>query len=124
MHAGAQEGATEGARLPPPPVRSTCMAGYKGCWSLSAGFPDAAFLDSVRPGFGSLICPKLQGDMLAPGECAGQLGALGSSLLGVPEGVPVSAATIDAHSAVPGVGVGEPARVRLRPIRPQYLSYF
>lgn len=113
------------------PPRSTCMAGYKSCWSAeaarigvaaAAGQPIAGremrdgicggilaegFLESVRPGFGSALLEKLPGIALAPGEKAGELSEAGASLLGLRPGTAVASAIIDAHSGVPGAGVGE-----------------
>ena len=110
------------------PPRSTCMAGYKACWSAEAarattgsdepqelvsgmcGGPMAAeFLESLRPGsgFGEALLEKLPGVALAPGSKAGELSASGASLLGLEPGTAVASAIIDAHSGVPGAGVGE-----------------
>jgi L-ribulokinase len=46
--------------------------------------------------------------MAAPGERAGLLCEQLAQRMGLPAGIPVSAAIIDAHAGVPGVGVGEP----------------
>ncbi len=112
------------------PPRSTCMAGYKSCWSADAarigvatgqdgrapremtdgmcgGAMAELFLEGVRPGFGSALLEKLPGIALAPGEKAGELTEAGASLLGLRPGTAVASAIIDAHSGVPGAGVGE-----------------
>jgi L-ribulokinase len=54
-----------------------------------------------------VIGQKMPGRMLAPGERAGELCATMARRFGLPAGIPVSAATIDAHAGVPGAGVGE-----------------
>lgn len=87
--------------------RSTCPAGYKAMWSARDGYPSPEFFDAVRPGFGKVVAETMPGRLLSPGQSAGTLQATVASQLGLPEGIPVSAATIDAHSAVPGVGVAD-----------------
>ena len=50
---------------------------------------------------------QFTGVALAPGSKAGELSASGASLLGLEPGTAVASAIIDAHSGVPGAGVGE-----------------
>ena len=96
------------------PPRSSCMAGYKGCFvgapagSLVDGLPSADYLNSIRPNFGDQLLAKLPGQVLSPGEKAGELTIQGAEMLGLNPGTPVAAAIIDAHSGVPGAGVGGP----------------
>ncbi len=89
-------------------VRSTCQAGYKGLWSVEDGFPSTEYLAAVHPKLAEAAATKLPGKMLSPGERAGTLTSAMAELLGLVEGIPVSTAIIDAHAAVPGVGVGDP----------------
>jgi L-ribulokinase len=88
--------------------RSTCQAGYKGMWSASDGYPTEAFLNAVHPKFGRVVIDKMPGRLLAPGVAAGGLTPAMAKMLGLPEGIPVSAAIIDAHAGVPGAGAAEP----------------
>ena len=88
--------------------RSTCQAGYKGMWSAADGYPTEAFLQAVHPKFGRVVIDKMPGRLLAPGIAAGGLEALMAQKLGLPAGIPVSAAIIDAHAGVPGAGASEP----------------
>jgi L-ribulokinase len=55
-----------------------------------------------------VVKDKMPGTLIAPGRPAGTLCAALAKRMGLREGIPVSAAIIDAHSGVPGVGVGEP----------------
>ncbi len=88
--------------------RSTCQAGYKGMWSATDGYPSEAFLRAVHPKFARAVTDKMPGRLLAPGVTAGGLRHEMAKKLGLREGVPVSAAIIDAHAGVPGAGAAEP----------------
>jgi L-ribulokinase len=93
----------EAAGLP----RSTCQAGYKAMWSKADGYPGEAFLRALHPKFGNVVHEKMPGRLLAPGEPAGELDAAMARKLGLPPGIPVSAAIIDAHAGVPGAGAAD-----------------
>ena len=88
--------------------RSTCQAGYKAMWSREAGYPAPAFLKAVHPDLANVVRDKMPGRLLAPGESAGELSAQAAKLLRLRPGIPVSAATIDAHAGVPGAGAADP----------------
>ncbi|TWT99049.1 ribulokinase [Neorhodopirellula pilleata] len=90
-------------RLP----RSTCQAGYKALWSPEEGYASPDYLSAVHPKLAEAARSKMPGVMLSPGERAGSLSAEMAERFGLPAGIAVSAATIDAHAAVPGVGAGE-----------------
>ena len=84
--------------------RSTCQAGYKGMWHSNDGFPSREFFADLNPKLADVVAEKLPGQFLAPGEAAGTLCASIAEKFGLPAGIPVSAATIDAHAGVPGAG--------------------
>jgi L-ribulokinase len=88
--------------------RSTCQAGYKGMWSATDGYPGEDFLRAVHPKFGRVVADKMPGRLLPPGVSAGGLRGEMAKKFGLREGVPVSAAIIDAHAGVPGAGAAEP----------------
>ena len=88
--------------------RSTCQAGYKGMWSAEDGYPSGEFLKAVHPKFGRVVLDKMPGRLSAPGVAAGALVSGMANKLGLREGIPVSAAIIDAHAGVPGAGASEP----------------
>ena len=95
-----------GADKPVP--RSTCIAGYKAMWSAEDGYPSPEFFAALHPKMANVVKDKIPGTLIAPGRSAGTLCEAMAKRMGLREGIPVSAAIIDAHSGVPGVGVGEP----------------
>jgi L-ribulokinase len=82
-------------------ARSACQAGFKAHYH--NGYPPAAELERLAPGFSAL------NRMLAPphpvGTNAGDLSADWARRTGLRAGTPVGVAVIDAHAAVPGLGV-------------------
>lgn len=90
-------------------VRSTCQAGYKAMWNADTGYPTADYFAAVHPRMADVVSRRMPGTMAVPGERAGGLTKAAAELLGLPEGVPVSAAIIDAHAGVPGAGVAAPS---------------
>ena len=88
--------------------RSTCQAGYKALWSANDGFATPEYLAAVDPKLAAAVETKMPGRLLSPGERAGTLCESMATKLNLPAGIAISAATIDAHAAVPGVGAAEP----------------
>lgn len=90
-------------------VRSVCHAGYKAHWQPDTGYPAASLLGELHPKF-----PTLEAKLSPPqpvGTRAGGLTVEWAERTGLPEGLPVAVAVIDAHAALPGLGVGEPGRL-------------
>ncbi|MCA9139538.1 MAG: ribulokinase [Planctomycetales bacterium] len=90
----------DAANLP----RSTCQAGYKALWSAVDGYASDDYFLAVDPRLADAARDKMPGRLLSPGENAGTLCEALADRLGLPAGIAVAAATIDAHAAVPGVG--------------------
>lgn len=90
-------------------VRSACQAGYKAHWQKGEGYPPAAFWASLDPQLPSLL--DRLGDPQPVGTAAGRLTELWADRTGLPRNTVVAVAVIDAHAAVPGVGVREPGRL-------------
>jgi L-ribulokinase len=88
-------------------VRSSCNAGYKACYVKGEGYPSSEFLASVHPDLVDLYTSRMSGDILAPGDRAGELTVEWAERLGLRGGTPVAVEIIDAHAAVPGCGVCE-----------------
>lgn len=86
--------------------RNSCAAGYKGLWNAELGFPSAEFLTALDPALAGLPEKWLK-NITAPGRKAGELTREFAGRTGLRAGTPVSAATIDAHSGVAGMGVSK-----------------
>ena len=85
-------------------TRNSCAAGYKGLWNAELGFPSKDFLAALDPAIRDLDDKWLK-NIVPPGRRAGAVTKAFADLSGLIEGTPVSAATIDAHSGVAGMGV-------------------
>lgn len=84
--------------------RNACAAGYKGLWNAENGFPSEDFLNALDPKIKNLREKWLR-NVVFPGERIGGVSESFAAKSGLQSGTPVSAATIDAHSGVPGMGV-------------------
>lgn len=89
-------------------VRNSCSAGYKGMWHKADGYVEAEFLKQLEPQLETIYETKLRGEVRSLGEKAGNLTKEIADLLGLQEGIAVAVGIIDAHAALPGVGVSEP----------------
>lgn len=87
--------------------RSSCQAGYKGLYSKKRGYPSKDFFKALDPRLENLVEDKLPGDIYPIGDCAGTINEKGAELTGLPVGVAVGVANIDAHVAVPAAGIHE-----------------
>ena len=88
--------------------RNACAAGYKACWTKGEGYPSADFLAALHPRFAAVVEEKLSAEVLPAGTYAGGLTPAWAGRLGLPAGVAVGVAMIDAHAGALGMGVGTP----------------
>lgn len=86
-------------------VRNSCAAGYKGCWHKQEGYLSNEWLTKVHPSLDGIYEDKLRGEVLPVGRKAGILRIEMAELLGLKSGTSVSVGMIDAHAALPGLGV-------------------
>jgi len=86
--------------------RNACVAGYKGLWNAEVGFPSKEFLAALDPKIKDLDQMWLK-NIVYPGQRIGGVSDSFAAKSGLKAGTPVSAATIDAHSGVPGMGVAD-----------------
>jgi len=84
-------------------VRSACQAGYKAHWQKDRGYPEAAFWRALDPVLPSLL--DRLGEPRAVGTPAGALRAEWAGRTGLPPGVAVAVAVIDAHAGLPAIGI-------------------
>lgn len=85
---------------------SVCTAGYKCFWG-PEGFPSNDFFEEVEPGFGTVVEEKVRLEVLPNGSAAGGLTEEMARLTGLCAGTSVAVSMIDAHVAVPAVGLTE-----------------
>ncbi|WP_102275765.1 ribulokinase [Cytobacillus massiliigabonensis] len=91
--------------------RNSCAAGYKGTWHKKEGYIPAQFLNLLDPRLADIYETKLSGEVVSSGSKVGELTSEMAELMGLHSGIAVSAGLIDAHAAVPGVGVSEPEKM-------------
>ena len=90
--------------------RNSCAAGYKGQYDPATGYMNKAFLKALDPRLEHIEAEKL-GKVVPSGMPVGGLTEEYARLLGLKAGTAVAAATIDAHAAVPAVGIANPAQM-------------
>ncbi len=92
-------------------TRNSCTAGYKAIWHKQEGYPSKNFFKALDSRLENLTDTKLRGDILPLGTKAGELTADMASKMGLKPGIAVAVGNVDAHAAVPGVGVVEPGKL-------------
>jgi len=92
-------------------VRNSCTAGYKAIWHKADGYPDKEFFKALDPRLENLTDTKLRGDIASLGTKAGELTAEMAELTGLRAGTAVAVGNVDAHAAVPAVGVVTPRKL-------------
>ncbi len=92
---------------------NSCMAGYKGLWNKKTGYPDNRFWAQLDPRLADVVGTKVANEVIASGTKAGALDAKGAALTGLPQGVAVAAPVIDAHAAMPTLGITGPGKLLL-----------
>ncbi|MEK3723992.1 ribulokinase [Paenibacillus sp. FSL H8-0034] len=92
-------------------AKNSCTAGYKAIWHKEQGYPSADFLGSLDPRLADLASTKLRGAIHPLGTKAGGLTEEMAQLMGLRAGTAVAVANVDAHAAVPAVGVVEPGKL-------------
>ncbi|WP_217591777.1 ribulokinase [Cohnella sp. GbtcB17] len=86
-------------------VRNSCTAGYKSIWHKQEGYPSSDFFKALDPRLENLTATKLRGDIKPLGTKAGELTAKMAELTGLKAGTAIAVGNVDAHAAVPAVGV-------------------
>ena len=91
--------------------RNSCTAGYKAIWSKREGYPPNEFFKALDPRLENLVDEKLSRDIYPLGGKAGELTEEMAKMTGLLPGTAVAIANVDAHVAVPAVGIVEPAKM-------------
>ena len=89
-------------------TRNSCTAGYKAIWSAAEGFPDERFFAALDPRFGRVVDDKMSRSIVGLGESAGRLSELAAGWTGLPAGIAVAVANVDAHVSAPASTVTQP----------------
>ncbi|CAH1196010.1 Ribulokinase [Paenibacillus allorhizoplanae] len=92
-------------------VRNSCTAGYKSIWHKQDGYPSQDFFQALDPRLVDVAETKLRGDVVALGTKAGELTAAMAERMGLVAGTAIAVGNVDAHAAVPGVGVVTPGKL-------------
>lgn len=92
-------------------LRNSCTAGYKAIWHKQDGYPSEAFFQALDPRLEKLTSTKLRGEVVPLGTKAGGLTIEMAQLMGLNPGTAVAVGNVDAHAAVPGVGVVSPGKL-------------
>ncbi|MBO2943338.1 ribulokinase [Paenibacillus sp. F411] len=99
------------ARMTGNMVRNSCTAGYKAIWHKQEGYPDKAFFRALDPRLENLMDTKLRGEVVPLGARTGGLSQEMADMMGLHEGIAVASGNVDAHAAVPAVGVVTPGKL-------------
>ncbi|QKS72831.1 ribulokinase [Paenalkalicoccus suaedae] len=86
-------------------VRNSCTAGYKSAWHKTEGYPSEEFFKEIDPRLKDLTSTKLRGEVVPLGTKAGRITREVAEKTGLKEGIAVAVGNVDAHAAVPAVGV-------------------
>ncbi|TCI36261.1 ribulokinase [Exiguobacterium sp. SH4S7] len=92
-------------------VRNSCTAGYKAMWHKQDGYPSNEFFKALDPRLENVVEEKLSRDIAPIGAKAGELTEAFAARIGLLPGTAVAVANVDAHVAVPAVGIAEPGKM-------------
>lgn len=92
-------------------TRSAGAAGYKAIWGEDEGFPSGEFFGALDKRLVNVIGTKIPEQVLPLGSLAGGISPYGAKLTGLDVGTPVAVGNVDAHVAVPAVGITEAGKM-------------
>ena len=84
---------------------SACLAGYKAFWNEEDGYPEDSFFTRLDPRLQGIVGTKLSEKIVPTGSAAGHLTTESAAWLGLTERTLVTSALIDAHAALPSLGI-------------------
>ncbi len=88
-------------------TRNTCAAGYKAMVQ-DGDFPSRDYFRALDPAFADVVDEKVGREFAELGSKAGELRPQMAKLTGLPAGVAVAVANVDAHVTAPAVKATEP----------------
>jgi L-ribulokinase len=91
--------------------RNSCTAGYKAIWHKQEGYPSRDFFKALDPRLENVVEEKLSTNIIPIGSKAGEITEKAAKLTGLNPGTAVAIANVDAHVAVPAVGITEPGKL-------------
>ncbi len=91
--------------------RNSCTAGYKAIWHKRMGYPSKDFFKALDLRLENLVDEKLSRDIYPIGTKAGEITKEAAELTGLRPGTAVAVGNVDAHVAVPAVGITEPGKM-------------
>jgi len=91
--------------------RNSCTAGYKAIWHKQEGYPSKEFFKALDPRLENVVEEKLSTNIYPIGSKAGELTEKAAKMIGLNPGTAVAIANVDAHVAVPAVGITEPGKL-------------
>lgn len=92
-------------------ARNSCTAGYKALWHKRDGYPSKEFFKALDPRLENVVEDKLCTDIHSLGTKAGELTPDMAGIIGLQPGTAIGVANVDAHVAVPAVGITEPNKM-------------
>jgi L-ribulokinase len=91
--------------------RNSCTAGYKAIWHKQEGYPSKEFFKALDPRLENVVEDKLSTEIVPIGSKAGEITEASAKLTGLNPGTAVAVANVDAHVAVPAVGITDPGKM-------------
>ncbi len=91
--------------------RNSCTAGYKAIWHKQMGYPSKEFFKALAPRMENVVEEKLSTDIYPIGSKAGEITEEAAKLTGLKPGTAVAVGNVDAHVAVPAVGITDAGKM-------------
>lgn len=92
-------------------TRNSCTAGYKAIWHKQKGYPSKEFFKALDTKLENVVEEKLSTKILPQGSKAGELTVVMAEKIGLCAGTAVAVGNVDAHVALPAVGVTGPNKM-------------
>ena len=86
-------------------THSVCAAGFKALWNEENGYPCREFLHRLDSRLENVVGEKISTDIIKLSGIAGYVTKEIAARTGLAEGTPVKPAFIDAHAALPALGI-------------------